>query len=405
MKRFIQIILGGLLPLGVLGGALFVAWSLFASEPEAERTNAERQPPLVQVVPLTPQPIARTIQAYGGVMPAREVGLSLEVSGRIEEIHPALQPGGLVQEGELLIRVNRDEYQLALERAEAALAEAVADLEVEQGRQRVAEREWELFGRDLPESELGRELALREPQMNQAKARIASARSAVERAELDLARTEIHAPFDAMVLTESVDIGQTVGVNDQVAMLVGTEAFWVQASVPASQIGVLAETSAEQLGAVRVYSDAYSRTTPVTRGRLLRMLGQVDMEGRMAQVLVEVPDPFVLDGDSERLPLPLNTYVRVEIDAGALESAVPIPHRGLRENGEVWIANARNELEAPVVDIIWSGDDLVAVRNTFNPGDRLIVSPLENALPGMDLRVRDADDAPEAAEALPLEDS
>ena len=396
MKRIAHILLGGLVPLCALAFALFVAWSLFASEPEAERTTAERLPPLVQVVSLTPQTIERSIQAYGTVMPAREVGLSLEVSGRIEEIHPHMQPGGLVKEGELLLRVNRDEYELALARAEAALAEAVADLEVEQGRQRVAQREWELFGEDMPESELGRELALREPQLNQAKARIASARSEVERAQLDLDRTEIHAPFDAMILEESVDIGQTVGVNDEVAMLVGTEAFWVQASVPASQIGVLAETTDEQQATVRVFSDAYSRTQPVTTGRLLRMLGQVDTEGRMAQVLVEIPDPFVLDdGESERLPVPLNTYVRVEIDAGPLQGMVAVPNEGLRENNRVWVATADNILEVPVVEVVWSDETFVAVRNTFDPGDRLIVSPMENALPGMNLRVREADETPE----------
>jgi RND family efflux transporter MFP subunit len=393
MRRFAQILLGGLLPLCVLGGALFVAWSLFASEPQAERTTADRLPPLVQVVPLAPQTVQRTIQAYGTVMPAREVGVSLEVSGRVEEVHPAMQPGGIVKEGELLIRVNRAEYQLALDRAEAALAEAIADLEVEQGRQRVAQREWELFGQDMPESDLGRELALREPQLNQAKARIASARSTVARAELDLTRTEIRAPFDAMILSEFVDIGQTVSVNGQVAVLVDTGAFWVQASVPASQIGVLAESTNEQQGTVRIFSDAYSRTQPITQGRLLRMLGQVDPDGRMAQVLIEVPDPFVLEnGDSERLPLPLNTYVRVEIDGGPLQGVVPIPREGLRENNEVWVANAQDELEAPVVDIVWRDDAFVAVRNIFEPAHRLIVSPMENALPGMKLRVRAADD-------------
>lgn len=378
-------------PVLVLGGSIAAAGYLMATAPQTERVPEERLPPAVETAPLEATGIDRVVQAYGTVMPAQEIDLSAEIDGRVQEIHPALQPGGIIKQGEIVVRLDPEEYEYALARAEALLAEEQAALEVERGRQLVARREWESFGQDMPESELGQALALRKPQLQQAEARIASAQSEVNQAKLDLARTEIRAPFDALVVRESVDVGQHVSPNDAIASLVGTDAFWVQASVPASSLSAVLDAARTGGGAdVRVYSDVHTEAQPATAGRLVRHLGQVDPEGRMAQVLVEVADPLALKpGAGRQIPLPLNTYVRVEIDAGHLPNVVPIPRSGLRENSALWVVDASNQLQVRPAEIVWRQDDQVAVRDVFEPGDRLIVSPLDQSLPGMEVRPLD----------------
>ncbi|GMW01825.1 MAG: hypothetical protein AMXMBFR84_29620 [Candidatus Hydrogenedentota bacterium] len=391
MKLVFKIVMGVLLPLAVVGGSIAAGSFLMATAPKTERTVDKRLPPMVEVLTVSQHPMSRVVEAFGTVRPAQEVSLSLEVGGRITSMHPALQPGGTIRSGELLVAIDKSEYELALSRAKAALQETQAALEVELGRQRVAEREWELFGKDLPDAELGRELMLREPQLNQAKARIASAESDVAKAELDLKRTEIYAPFDAMVLEELVDVGQQATPGDTIATLVGTDAFWIQASVRAAHLGAVLEAEDNGACGVRVYSEIHSGQSDGVEAKLLRHMGQVDPDGRMALVLIEVDDPLALNADDpNQRPLPLNTYVRVEIDAGQVENAIPIPRSGLRENDKLWVADASNHLQIRQAEIVWQQVDEVAIVDVFEPGDRLILSPLEHALPGMEVRTKDS---------------
>ena len=389
MKRLALKTFSLLLPMAILGGALYGASALIASAPETARVIEKRLAPVVATLPLTPVQLDRVVEAFGTVIPAQEVTLSAEVSGRVVHMHPELQPGGIVKEGDVLLRLDEEQYVLAISRAEAALQEAVAALEVEQGRQRVAQREFELFGQTLPEADLGRQLMLREPQLNQAEARIASAQADVEQARLDLRRTVVRAPFDALVLAEDVDIGQQIRAGEQVARLVGTDQFWVRAAVRANQLAALTTLQGETPLEARVFSEVRGNDVPSAIGRLVRHLGQVDEEGRLAQVLVAVDDPLALTRPPEdRVPLPLTTYVRVELDAGVLNDVILVPRDGMRENEEVWVADKDNRLRMRSLSIVWRQRVEVAVRDTFEPGDRLIVSPLDDALPGMELRVR-----------------
>jgi RND family efflux transporter MFP subunit len=389
MKTVFKIVLGGIAPLIILGLGGGMAWYIMRTAPEVERSSAPPQAPVVEVVAPDTRPFQRLVEAFGSVQPAREVGIAPEISGRVLEIHPNLEPGGIIKADDVLIRIDPAEYELALEAAKGALAEAQAALEVEQGRQRVAQREWELFGKDLPEAELSRDLALREPQLRQAEARIASAKSAVDRAQLDLDRTVIRAPFDAMVLEESVDPGQLAREGAEVARLIGTNSFWVLASIPTSRLSAVLETARSGDQTAQLYSDVdTSAGQPPRPGRLVRHLGQVDPDGRMAQVLVEIDDPLHLADDADTFPLPLNSYVRIELGAGTLEGIAAVPRRALRENNEVWVSDAEDKLAVRTVDIIWPQGDQLAVENTFESGDQLIVSPLADALPGMALRPR-----------------
>ena len=292
MIRIAAKIISLLLPAAILAAAGGAVFFLFATAPKAGRAPGGHAAPIVEVAEVSRTPFQRTVEASGIVMPAREVEIHPEVSGRIIEIHPALQPGGVIPEGAVLVRIDPEEYELALDQAKSALAEAEAALEVEQGRQLVAKREWELYGKTLPDADLGQALALREPQLRQAEARIESARSVVRQAELDLRRTTISAPFRALVLEESVDIGQQVSPGSPMAALAGAEAFWIQATLPAAQLEAVLAAAAQGEAAARIYLpiEGMPSGEPIL-GVLVRHLGTVDPKGHMAQVLLEVKDP------------------------------------------------------------------------------------------------------------------
>ena len=373
-----------LVPAAVLVVALGGGLALVATSPSTERQPESFEPPVVGVVPVDRAAYPRAVEAYGSLVPSREATLYPEVQGPVVEIHPHLEPGGIVRAGEVLLRVDPAEYELAVAGAQAALAEAQAALEIERGRQVVAQREWELFGAELPDAELGRELALRVPQLRQAEARIASARSALDRARLDLERTALRVPFDALVVRETTEVGQRVTPQSAVAELAGVEVFWARASLSLDRLPAVI-AAAERGGAARVVLTSGLDQRVERSGRLVRQLGSVEAEGRMAQVLVAVDDPLGLSGGPA---LPLGSYVRVELDAGVLEDAVRVPRQGLRENGEVWVADAEDRLRVRRVQVLWRQGDEVAVGDVFQEADRLIVSPVGSPVPGMAVRPR-----------------
>jgi RND family efflux transporter MFP subunit len=400
MKHWIAKTVAILLPVVVLAAGAVAVVMLFATAPQVQRTSEERLPPVVEAIPVMRGAIPRTVEASGTVLPARQVEIVPEVSGRVIEVHKSLEPGGIVPAGEVLLRIDPEEYELALDRAQGALSEAEANLDVEKGQQMVAEREWELFGKDLPNAELGKSLALREPQLRQAEAQIASVASAVKRAELDLRRTEIRAPFDALVLREFVDVGQYVSPGSAIAMLAGADTFWVQVSVKMDRLGALLESAENETNAVRIFSnEANTDDASAVRGTLVRHLGEVT-PGRMAQLLIEVQDPLNRSGEEDnRLPLVLNSYVRAELDAGTLSNGVTIPREGLRENGEIWVMDAQDRVAVREGPELWREGELVVIADVFEAGDRIIISPVEDLVPGMEVRLP-VTISPEAAREL-----
>lgn len=143
----------------------------------------------------------------------------------IECLHDALVPGGYLKAGDELIRIDPSDYKLALNEQETGLDQAVFELEVEKGRQVVASREWKLLESDLADGEANPSLVLREPHLRRTEALIRKATNEIAKAALDLSRTVISAPFNSVVLDESVEIGQLVEPGSSICTLVGTDEF------------------------------------------------------------------------------------------------------------------------------------------------------------------------------------
>src|SRR5690606_30117842 len=108
------------------------------------------------------------------------------------------------------------------------LQTARADLSMEMGRQDVAQKDFELIGDELsPEN---KELVLRGPQLESAKADIAAAEAAVNQAELNLQRATIRAPFDAHIISRNANIGSQLAPGDALGRLVGIDEYWLVAN-------------------------------------------------------------------------------------------------------------------------------------------------------------------------------
>lgn len=369
-----------LLFIAIIGAGYGLMKLLVATGPEATQRPRKEMQVLVDAMPIERSDAGVRIEGMGLVVAAREVLLRAQVGGRVTEVAPELLEGMHVDEAVMLAQVERDDYTLKLAQAESTLELRTAEMELEMGFQRVAGREWELLGESDDVMSGSASLALREPQLKQAQAMQRSAQSALKQAELDLQRTKVTAPFNALVLSKSVDVGSMLSAGAEVARLVSTDAFHVRVSVPVSQLSVLEIPGAE--AEVRI-----DGSNTALEGRLISLLGDLDPEGRMARVLVEVKDPLGLEqANAERAKLLLGSYVSVELQGGELSGSVTIPRAALRSGDVVWLVDANSKLQIQPVEVVWKNRDTVVIGSGLELGDRLITSSMSFAADGMSVQ-------------------
>ncbi len=376
-----------LLPLLILFAGIAGASYIKKKAPATRKRPPVKMTSLVEVQSVRPDSHQVTVSAMGVAIPAREMVLKARVSGEIIRMHRDFSEGGFLKKGERILRLDGKDHELAVIQKRRAVTEAEYLLKLELGRQDVAQREWELLKGDTPASPEDVELATRKPHLDKARADLAAARAELARAERDLARTIVRAPFNAIVRTTHVELGSQISAQEPLAELVGVDAYWIQASVPIDRLKWIdaPRVTGEPGAPARViYRQEFERS-----GVVIKLLGDLAPEGRMARVLVEIPDPLDLKnpgGDRPRLLL--GEYVRVEIQGRRLDQVYRIPRSALRDNARLWIADEEDKLEIRAVDIVWRDADSVLAAGGLRPGDRVVASDLAAPAPGAPLSIR-----------------
>ena len=384
--------------------------ALVKSRPKAERKSPPPNIPLVEVMGVSNadgSPVV--VHAMGTVVPARVLTLQPEVSGRVVSHHPSLVTGGLVMEGEELLRIDDRDYKLAVEQQIAALSRAKLELKTEQGRKAIAEAEWGALQGSLKQADAAdRDLALRAPHVKAARAGVQAARAAVDRARLMVERVVIRAPFNAYVRQEAVEIGQLVGPQSPLAILVGTDEVWVEVSVPVAHLSWMSWPDARGEGgsSVTISQDVGLGKPQIWSGRVMRLLEELEPQGRMARVLVRVKDPFGLKGtpgarQAGAGSLLVGAYVNAAIEGRPIESAVQISHLALQEGDRVWVVDEAGKLDRRDVRVTWREENRVLITGGLSAGDRVVISPMVAPVPGMDVQTMGDKSASAGGEGSP----
>lgn len=371
-----------------LGGGGVAIWFIFLTEPEAQREGASKKTAmLVRITGVEQGDFRPLISATGTVRPARELVLRPRVGGEVIERAADFVPGGFVRAGETLLRLDPADYEIQLAQRSGELHQAQADLEIEMGQQAKARDDLRALQRNLsPER---RKLVLREPQLAQASARVAMAEAAVEQAELNLARTEIRAPFDAAVLERQADLGGQVSVGDALGRVAGTEVYWVEATVPLAKLARLRFPKGDAPGSRAEVRQRSGWPEGQTRtGRLFRMIGELEGATRMARVLIEVADPLGRDGDHPALLI--GAFVEVRIQGEPLEDVIRLDRDQLRKEDTVWVMRD-GKLHIAEPEVIFLDQQYVYIRDGLAPDAQVVTSHLSTVTEGAPLRLRSED--------------
>ncbi len=374
------------LSLVILGAGIGAASYLKNSAPRTKKRPPVKLSPTVLIQTVKPSSYQIIVTAMGTVIPAREVVLKSRVSGEIVEIHPEFTEGGFLKKDMRIIQIDPQDYELALARKRSTVTDAEYALKLELGRQAVAKREWELLNQGKAALDMEKELALRQPHLDKVRAGLSAAEAELKAAMLDLERTHITLPFNAMVRSKSVDRGSQVTPQEPLAELVGTDAYRVQASLTVDRlewIDVPVQTGDHGSKAQIIYGRGNECS-----GKVIRLLGDLAAEGRMARILVEVADPLGLNSSNQnRTPLLIGEYVRVKILGRKLDNVFQIPRTALKDNSSIWIVGENQTLEIRKVRAVWRDADVVLLQDGLKPGERLIVSDLPAPVEKMTVRV------------------
>lgn len=385
------------LSIGVLVAAVLAAYLLVVTKAEPPRAEKPLEGTLVDVIQIDARRHEVDLHAKGTVVPAQEIVLQPELGGRVIWQSPELVAGGRFKAGQPIVRIDPRDYQLAAESFRSQVNRAKLELRLEKRRGEVAVREWNSFG-EMDVSEEQRALAQREPQLESTRLELKAAQSALKKAQLDLTRTTLRAPFNAMVISESVDTGQLLSPQTTVARLVGTDEYRVQVSVPVAALRTVRARTDGAPGSETKIIQRIGQETIVRRGEVIRQLPDLDPGGAMARILVRIENPLGNPGD---LPLLLGSFVDVEVGAQPIDNAIRVPRVALRNGRSVYVMNDQDQLEIRDVQIAWTEPDAVLVTGGLQANERVVTSRIPTPVPNMPLRT--LAETPEAPPGDPSE--
>jgi RND family efflux transporter MFP subunit len=386
-KGVLRIFMKAVVPLAIVAMALGFLKYQMDTRPKAERRSSDQRARLVTVETVQTESRPALIQAMGTVRAATEVTLTPEVTGIIIEMDPSVLPGGIVGRDQILYRIDSRDYEAIVKQRQSEVVNAELALKLEVGNQTVARQEYELLGELIDEQD--RELVLRKPQLESARQSLAAARAALLKAELDVQRCTIRSPFNAVIKTKLADVGARVSPTAPLATLTGTDEYWVEALVPMDQLQWIQFPNGGQAegSSVHIENPSVWKQGQYREGRILRLMGQLEEAGRMAKLIVSVPDPLRLQHDANLPPLLIGSYVRAAIEGISVPNVVILQREYLRDGNNVWVMNDTDALEIRKVDIIFRSREAVYISHGLSDGERVVSSDLSTAVEGMPLRL------------------
>jgi len=325
------------------------------------------------------------VHTQGTVKPRTESTLIPQVSGQIEWVSPIFGEGGFFEKGDTLLRIDKSDYITALIVAEANLVRAELISAEEEARSEQALEDWGKLGDG---SDPGA-LVLRQPQLADARATVASAIAKRDQAKRNLERTEINAPYAGRILEKRVDIGQFVTPGSIMAIIYSVD--YAEIRLPLSDVEIAFVKLPEiyrgenrknlESGPKVILHASFGEQKHTWEGSIVRTEGSIDTKSRQLFVVAQVNDPY---GRSvaNRPPLKAGQFVEAEIIGEMLENVMIVPRSSLREGREVLLIEKGNKLTRREVEIVWSDMENVVVRNQLIPGEVLCLTPLTYAAEG-----------------------
>ena len=364
--------------LAVLLGSVGIAAGLGAMKKPPEKKEEKESIPVVVVEDNSVETITLNVNSYGLVNPKYHTSLTAQVTGQVTEISEAFVKGGFVKEGDVLARIDPNDYEAALTEAEASLAQARAALELERAQKRVAESEWERIKESAKNEFVPTELYLRKPQLAEKVARFRAAEAGVKRAKRNLERTYIKAPYDAIITARTVALGSVVNFGSPIGELSNTDYAEVRLPVADKELQFLMQ------GGIDADVDLvtnFQGKLHQWQAKVVRSEGQVDNKSRMSYLVAEIKDPYGLE--SNNTPLRYGSYVNAAISGLSVEGVSRVKSH-LVKDGKIAVLEDGVLAYRAVEVLREEGRDFI-VKGALANNEQIIASNIKRPKAGMKL--------------------
>lgn len=370
-------------PVLVLVAGFFVMQGLVAAKPEPEKQDEEIRKLSLYVDSVESERVTVAVRTQGEVRPKMEIDLVPQVSGRIVAMSESFSEGAEFAPNTLLLKIDDADYRVAVINAEARVAQAQTELERQLATAEIKAEEW----RDNPKEDDPTDFALNLTQVAQAKAQLRSAKAALDKARLDLDRTEIRVPFNGRVRDRNVGIGQYVSAGMPMGRVFSIDTVEVRLPLTDTQLVELnlplGFTVEDGMKAPEVQFSANLGNREFNWiGSIVRIDAAIDQDTRLIYATAEIEDPYGI-GAMNGMPMAVGMFVNAEIQGVAEQSAYVMPRLALRNKDQVYVINEDNELEIRTVEVISTSEERVLVTSGVIAGDRVVTSPVPNAVDGM----------------------
>jgi RND family efflux transporter MFP subunit len=349
-----------LLPAVIIAVAAALALAMVNSREQLPKRERPAEIPLVDVVLVEPGPVPVRIQSRGIVSPRRTIDLVSEVSGRVIWVDPGFLQGEEVSEGQLLLRIDPIDYEVAVSDAEAALASA-----------------------ELSLAEV--EVVVRRAAIEEAQARVQAAKDRLRQARVDLANTEIRAPFNAVVDVKQVDLGQYVPPGTALMRLLSTDVAEVRLPILTSDVPFV-RYGQDESGNWRelTLTASFGNIHHSWDARLARLERRVDEQTRVFFLVAEVDRPY--DRSLYGQILAMGLFVEASFEGEPIPDAVRLPRSSLHNGRYVYVVED-GRLHRREVVLHRREGEAVIIGEGLAAGDQVALSKLDLMVNGMPVRV------------------
>ena len=337
-------------------------------------------------------PKARAVQFHintqGTVEPRTRTTLASETSGRVKYIAEQFVRGGIVKKGDVLLRLDPSDYQVALHRAEAELASKNAQFVLEQARATQAKKEWRLTGQPLSKAPV---LALRKPYLDEARANVQRAKAELQQAQVKLARTSIRAPYDAIVVNKHVDVGHYVGTATVMGEVFAVDRAEVRLPLTDSDLALLGVPLPMFISSLTAPPLAVELTATVAgksqqwQATIVRSEGVVDSRNRSHYLIASITDPYGLK-TARPAALVIGSFVNARIQSPQQHTLFVIPRNAVLEGSQLALVDAQQRLHLQKVHVQHRDDQFAYINSGVDEGQSVIISPVGLPVEGMKVK-------------------